>query len=199
MEDIIELLSDCIYEMYSQNHYRDLKELSVIIDNLPALLKHRSYVIRADAYEFIGAYELKQYAKQIREGCSDPNQIARTYAMSTYYELFGRNAIPFLKTFLNARETRVRLEALCLLYIESREGKYLDIITKIVTRKNCNHFNQSVVVSNFEACLNLQEYPEILTLFDKMLLVINKEYGVAKDLRELLKNVRKNSQGRKET
>ncbi len=195
INDIVELLDESVHEIVFHGRYRNLEELPGIVDNLSALLKHHSYVVRADAYEFIAAYQLKQFAEQIREGCSDRNQIARTYAMGAYYDLLGTEAIPLLKRFLSARETRVCLEALCLLYVESREDEYLNRIAKIVTRKNCNVCNQSVVVSNFESLLQLQEYPEILLLFDKMLSMINKKYGLAKDLRKLLKDVRRESQG----
>jgi len=187
MEATIEMLMVTMHDIVFRNRYRDLRDLSVIVENLPVLLKHRSYVVRADAYEFIAAYDLEQFAEAIREGCSDRNPIARTYAIGSYYDLIGKNAVPLLKKLLGSQITRVRLEALCLLYIEEREDGYLNEITRIVTRKNCSDYNQSLVVSEFEAHLHLQEYPEILALFRKMLLVIDEKRGLAQDMRKLLR------------
>jgi len=110
MRAVVAELQQVMGEIIVHGNYREITELSLIVKNLPALLKTRSYLVRADAYDFVAAYHLKQFASALRKECLDRNPIARTWAMGSYYDLLGKDAIPYLSRFADSRQTRVLIK-----------------------------------------------------------------------------------------
>ena len=153
---------------------------------IPKLMKHKSWLIRTEILEIIGTFCLKDYTDLVKKSLEDNNFHVRSYALTAYYDLLKSKAIPRIKKYCNEKNVSVRLTALIIIFIETENDEILERIDKIVTRKNCSYYHQYVVLNTFEDYLDVKTYPEIISLYRKMLQTIPKDYAIAKDLRKRL-------------
>jgi hypothetical protein len=189
---------------------KDWAEVADIIDNatrqdvrdleplMEEFLIHRHWVVRASAVELIGIFRLHQFTKQVKLRLSDANQVVRTYALSAYYDLLGAKALPTIKRALRSKDTRLRVEALALLYIETKDRDAISQLTRLVTRKRGDFWNREVAFHEFEYYLdlkdhptNLKGHPEVLNLLESLLTDTPKEHGLAREIRALLAKCRR--------
>jgi len=157
---------------------------------LPKFLKHRSWLVRSSAVEIVGGYGLSQHIDIIETMFEDKNFVVRTSALCTYFDLRGNRALPRILEYCTHKTSRMRLVALCLVYVITRDVKVLIRIKEIATRNQNGYFyNQGIMFGTFEEYLETENYPEIIELYKKVLEIIPKQRGVAKDYKSRLKEL----------
>ncbi|MHC4741972.1 MAG: hypothetical protein ACYS8Z_08685 [Planctomycetota bacterium] len=162
----------------------DIAELKPLI---PELIRHTSWVVRCDLLEIIQDFSLSEYLDLVKEGLNDRVIIVRGYALEAYYGLLGKKALGVIQEFCKGKNVRLRVTALALCYVETRDEEALGQIERILTRKGCSHYHQYVVYHCFEEHGKSKEWPEIIELYKKILKSVPKSRGIAKDLRKRLK------------
>ena len=182
---------------------KDWGEVSDILDNatcddaealkpiLPELVACRRWLVRASAVDAIGFLGLRQLLDQVKSRLADRNMIVRGYALGAYYDLLGAKALPVIEDFCGAKDVGLRVDALALDYIETRDRDVFDRLRKILVRKRCSYFYRYASLHMLEAYLDIRRHPEIIALFEEILPLIPRSYGLAKDLRKKLKEWKK--------
>jgi hypothetical protein len=165
----------------------DIIELKPFI---PELIENKTWLIRCDVLDVIGRYELSEFIGLVKKSLHDRILHVRDYALMAYYDLLGKKALMTIRKLCKEKNVQLRITALALCYVETRNEDVLRKIRKIVTRKGCIHRHQGCVINCFEHYLNTDDYPEIIELYKDILRSIPKSRGVAKDLRERLKEIR---------
>ncbi|MBN1124643.1 MAG: hypothetical protein JXA82_06525 [Sedimentisphaerales bacterium] len=123
------------------------KEIKKLIPYIPTLLKHKSWLVRSDILDYIGIYELKQFRKLVLQSLKDPNKHVISYGLMAYYELSGKSALPILRRYTASKYMHVRITALCLAFVETRDKQYMEVLRKIVFRKNCKQEHKYIVIN----------------------------------------------------
>lgn len=177
--DLIDILSDV-----TESDIRELKPL------IPELIENKSWVVRCDVLDVIGRYELSEFIGLVKKSMRDRILYVRNYALMTYYDLLGKKALMTIRKLCKEKNVQLKITALALCYVETRNEDVLRKIRKIVTRKGCIYHHQDWVINCFEHYLNTDDYPEIIELYRDILRSIPKSRGVAKQLRKRLKEIR---------
>ncbi len=141
-------------------------DLKAVLGYIPVLLKHRSWIIRSDALDMIGAGRLTQFKNKVSHILkNDKNSDVKSYALMAYYDLEGKKAIHLLESFITSRNIEVKKTAYCLLYIATRRKYILKELEKIVKKWNTipQRLYSSYVI--FDHYMDLKKHPELLDLF----------------------------------
>lgn len=177
--DLSDILSDV-----TESDIRELKPF------IPELIENKGWVVRCDVLDIIGRYELSEFIGLVKKSLHDRILHVRDYALMAYYDLLGKKALRTIRKLCKEKNVQLRITALALCYVETRNEDVLRQIRKIVTRKGCIYYHQSCVINCFEHYLNTGDYPEIIELYRDILRSIPKSRGVAKQLRKRLKEIR---------
>jgi len=174
-EDIIMLLHDVTS--------KDIPSLKKVI---PYLLKNESWVLQAEIIDIIGVYGIRGFENEISMILNDDskNEHLRIYALFALYDLNHKKAHKTLKEYVEDPCVSLRLAAMCLYYIETKDKGLLTKITKIVCRKNCNYLHQFSVIKIFSYYIDTSKNEEIMGLLRKIYLNARSK-GVKKELRSL--------------
>lgn len=178
-DDISDVLDDATVD--------DADDIPALLPRLPALANHKSWVVRASVVGFIGDFKLMKLLGLVRKKLSDPNPIVRSYALGAFYDLRGSKGLRTLNRLLKDKAVTVRLDALCLLFVDTGDKEYLDQIQRVVTRKNCDYHHQYAILHQLGHYLKLENHPEVLSLMRAVRATVDPEKGIAQDLDELLK------------
>ena len=190
-KNIVELLKeaqgwDDIDDILNGAKISDLPLLEPII---PDLIEHRSWVVRTTTLELIGRLCLKKYVNLVRERLDDRIIHVRCYALMSLYDLLKSKSMVDIWKFCEHKNVGIRVTALALAFIETKDPEVLTKLAKIIVRKRCNYLHQSAVFNIFDAYIEFKDYSEIVKLYKEMLKVIPKTYGIAKDLKKSLKQL----------
>ena len=164
----------------------DIKELKPFI---PGLIESKSWVVRCDVLNITGSYELSEFIDLVKKSMHDRILHVRDYALMAYYDLLGKKALRTIRKLCKEKNVQLRITALALCYVETRNEDVLRQIRTIVTRKGCIYRHQYCVINCFEHYLNTNDFPEIIELYKEILRSIPRSRGVAKDLRKRLKEI----------
>jgi len=166
------------------------------VEQLEPLTKHflanRHWIVRASAVEMVGVLRLHQFAREVKLRLSDPNSDVRSYALMAYYDLLGARALPVIKEFAGVKDTRLRVTALVLLYVQTQDKETLARLGRLLTRKRCRYDNRYVALNEFDYYLDLKKHPEVVSLLERILQSTPRSYGLAKDIRRVLRGERLN-------
>ena len=169
------------------------KEISLILNYIPDLLEHPSWIIKTDTLEIIASACLKQFKKKVLSVLEkEKYYITRKIALGTFHELAGKKAIPILQKYTKDRYRIVRLCAYCRLYLTLRKKCILEQITEIVLKEDCGIWDRYYVYNFMTNCFDVERKPEILLLIKEMLKQLDPSTGLAKDIRSFLKRISKN-------
>jgi len=172
-----------ISEILDEAKNEDIRALAPI---LPRFLKHRSFVVRASALDVIGAFDLRRYIKKVEHMLDDKNPTVQSYALSAYYDLRGKKALARIRKFCTHGTVCLRVSALALVYVATKDGESLEKLTKILMRRRGNGQNQFVAIHNFEYYLQVENHPEIIRLYKKIFDIVPDHLGLAKYLKKRL-------------
>ena len=140
-------------------------DAKIISRSLPILLEHPSWVLRASALDYVGYCELVEFLPQVKKSLKDQIINVRMYALGAYYDLLKKKAMPVLKRESKSPVSKLKVNALSLLFIETQDMAVLGKISDIIKRKNCRQDNQFVVYNNFDYYLEIESFPEIIEIF----------------------------------
>lgn len=162
---------------------KDIPSLKKVI---PFLLKSESWVLQADIIDIIGVYGIRGFEDEISMVLTDEsrNEHLRFYALRSLYDLNHKKSHKILKEYLEDPCVSLRLAAMCLYYIETKDKGVLTKITQIVCRKNCNYLHQVSVIRIFSNYIDTSKNEEIVGLFLKICSNARNKV-VEKELREL--------------
>lgn len=167
------------------------EDIPVLAPMLPQYLKHRNWVVRSSAVQIVGGFGLSQHMVRVETMFKDKNPVVQSSALCTYFELQGNRALPRIRKYCTHKNVRMRLVALCLAYVINRDVEVFVRIKEIATRKRGYYFfNQSIMLSTFEDYLQTETYPEIIELYKKVLKILPKHTGAAKDFKKRLKEMK---------
>lgn len=161
----------------------DVEQLKPLMKHL---LAHRNWLVRASAVEVVGVFRLHQFASEVKLRLSDPNSNVRSYALMACYDLLGARALPVIKEFARVKDTRLRVTALVLLYVQTQDEDALAQLGRLLTRKRCRYDNRYVALNQFDYYLDLKKHPEVVSLLERILQSTSRSYGLAKDIRRVL-------------
>ncbi len=170
----------------------DVEQLKQLKPLMKHLLAHRRWIVRASAVEVVGVFRLRQFAREVKLRLSDPSSDVRSYALMAYYDLFGARALPVIKDFAGVKDTRLRVTALVLLYVQTQDKDALARLSRLLTRKRCRYDNQYVALNEFDYYLDLKKHPDVVSLLERILQSTPRSYGLAKDIRRVLRGERIN-------
>lgn len=173
-------VSDILDEASSEN-------IQVLKPELPRLMEHRDWVIRASAVERVGAFELIEFVRQVRARLKDRNVHVRSYALMAYYDLLGEKALPVIREHCQDSSVHVRVTALALCYVASEDEAVLRSLERIVLRRNCHYRHRGAMLNILDHYLDIPTYPELIDLFKAILQVAPKWHGVSKDIARKLR------------
>jgi HEAT repeat protein len=165
----------------------DADDIPAMLPRLRDLANHKAWVVRASVMDFIGAFKLVELLKVVRKKLADANPFVRSYALGAFYDLRGSKGLRTLNRLLKDKAVTVRLDALCLLFVDTGDKEYLDQIQRVVTRKNCDYHHQYAILHQLGHYLKLENHPEVLSLMRAVRATVDPEKGIAQDLDELLK------------
>lgn len=175
---------------------KDWAVLSLILDEaskdevrlldpvIPELLVHPSWIVRASALELVGTFRLRKFLNLVKAHLEDMVIIVRDYALTAYYDLLGDDSLPVIEKFCGARDIGLRVTALVIYYVETRNKDVLNTLTKIITRKNCNNIHRHIALNTFTCYLDIRHHPEIMHLFQAVLENLPRTSALYKDLME---------------
>jgi hypothetical protein len=107
--------------------------------------------------------------------------IVRTDALDSYYLIEGEAAVETIRAMCVDRDVRMRVAALCLLYVECHEEGALRTLRRILARKRCLYHHQYVALHTFEDHEMLGD-PAVRELLTAVRAKVRPEMGIAKDL-----------------
>ena len=157
---------------------------------LPELLQHPKWVVRCDALNVIGDFQLGEFKHSVKKAIHDRNRGVRSYALGAYYDLLGQAALDEIRKASQDKDVHVRVHALCLLFVETTEDDALDQIARIVVRKRCSYYHQYCVLHVLTYYLQVEAYPQVIDLFKRMRAKTPTWSGIRKDLNLTLKQCR---------
>lgn len=164
------------------------KEIESIFSYIPVLLKHRSWIIRADTLDMIGRGKLHQFEKSVLNILeNDKNPHVKSYALMAYYDLEGKKAIRILEQYSNSRSIYVKKTSLSLLYVATRRKCVLEELEKIVTRKDIVPNGYYSIYNTLCYYMKLEKHLELLKLFEAIIRNFKYAWQKDKDLIELIK------------
>lgn len=170
----------------------DDSNINEIVDLIPELLTHKSWLIRSDTLDLISDFKLKQFIPNVFEALyNDKNLIVVRDALIAVFDFNRKNALPIVKEHTTHEATSIRLVAWSLLYLESERVEYLEKASKILLRRNCNYLLRYAFFHMMTDYLDVKEHPDVISLLKKVLAATNPEYGVAKDIAKFLREIYK--------
>lgn len=173
---------------------KDWAELSEVLDEaggedicalkpeIPKLLVHRNWVVRASAVELVGEFKLREFLDQIVARLDDRNAHVKSYALMAYFDLLGRAAVPLIRTHCEGGPVSVRAAALVLCYVATKENAYLGSLERIVLRKNCDYHHRYAVFHIFDYYLDITADPEVRAIFEAIVRIAPPWHGVSRDI-----------------
>ena len=171
----------------------DIQKLKPLI---PDLIENKYWIVRCDILEIIGSFELSEFLDLVQKRLRDRTILVRLYALTAYYDLLKGKALRVIRQFTQDKHVNLRLAALILCYVETRDEEVLRQIRRIVTRKDCDYHHQYVFLHSCEDYLDTSKCPEIIQIYRDILRSIPKSRGVAKDIGKRLKEIRALKMGR---
>ncbi len=158
--------------------------LEEVLPAIPALAKHWDWVVRAELAELIGRFYLHDYLGVIKKLLKDRNRHVVAYALMSYYDLLQSKALPVIRKLCTDMDQKVsvRVTALCLAYIETRDPSFIRSLEKIVTRRNCRYYHQYAVLNIFTSFIEPLDDPILLSLLQKIRQKVRDDLGIAKDI-----------------
>jgi len=173
-----------IFDEINEWNYKEL------IPSIPELSRNSYWVIRCDVLDIIGCYKLTEFLNIVKKGLRDRIIIVRGYALSSYYDLLGKKALPMIRKFCKEKNMRLRLSGLTLYYIETEDEETLKKIRKIVMRKGSwNRYYIYNIFNEFESYMHTEKRPEIIQLYEDLLKHIPKSFGISKDIKKRLDEI----------
>jgi len=168
----------------------DESNVNEIIDLLPELLDHKSWIVRTDALEIIGEFKLGQFTSNVLDVLKkERNPIVIGNALTALFDIDrGKSTQILLNEYIEHKVVRVRLCALSLLYVKFQKTEYLEQIAKILLRSNCNYLHKAVFFHIMTDYLNVKKYPDVITLLRSVLHATDPSLGISKDIDEFLRS-----------
>jgi hypothetical protein len=90
------------------------------------------------------------------------------------------------------KDTRLRVTALVLLYVQTQDEDALAQLGRLLTRKRCRYDNRWAALSAFDYYLDLKKHPEVVSLLESLLESTPRSHGLAEDIRQVLGRYRIN-------
>ena len=159
---------------------KDIPSLKKVV---PYLLKNKFWLVQAEIIDIIGVYGIRGFENEISIILNDEsrNETVRVYALFALYDLNHKKLHKTLTEYLEDPCVSLRLAAMCLYYIGTKDRGLLTKITKIVCRKNCNYLHQMSVIGIFSYYIDISKNKEIMSLFQKIYLNARSK-GIKKEL-----------------
>jgi len=157
-------------------------DLPAFIEAVPELVRHESALIRAETIEMIGVFGLRIFSDFVRGALADAHADVKAYALTSWYELMGRKAMPEIQSLTQDADEQVRAVALAVTFVETEDMAVLEEIRRLVTAEGCDYHVQYAVLHTWEHYLDLNTYPEVLDCLTAMRTSVCEESGIAQDL-----------------
>lgn len=175
-----DLLNDYLGDVDSDN-------IQYVIPYLSQLVAHKSWVIRVDAIELIEDFNLVNHVGIVKDLLQDRNKCVVSAALMCLYSLLGDKSEDIISCYIESKVVRIRLVAILLQYLIAPQKRLFEEMTRILTRKNCDYYNQYVVLHFFEdKRLILGKYPEFVDLLRMVKSCVSSKTGIFKDLSKFL-------------
>jgi hypothetical protein len=163
------------------------RDMKAIQRTLPELIAHRNWLVRASAVETAGTFRQKKFVDLVEARLRDTNKIVRSYALQAYYDLRGIRSLPTLKNFSGDKDVRLRVTALALCYVATRDESFLRTLERILLRQYCRYYDRYAALNVLDYYLDISTDPNVIEMFRSILKVTAKSLGLAKDLKKKLK------------
>lgn len=157
-------------------------EVRLLDPVIPELLVHPAWIVRASALDLVGTFRLRKFLNLVKAHLEDSVINVRDYALTAYYDLLGADSLPVIEKFCGARDIGLRVTALVIYYVETRNKDVLNTLTKIITRKNCNNIHRYIALNTFKCYLDIRHHPEIMHFFQAVLENLPRTGSFYKDL-----------------
>ena len=165
----------------------DQSNVDEIVDFLPELLVHKYWIVRSDALEIIGDFELGQFTSNVLDVLKkERNSIVIGDALTALFDIDRTKSVQILSGYIKHKVVSVRLCTISLLYVEFQKVEYLEQITKILLRSNCNYLHKYVFFHTMTHYLNVKNNPDVMALLKSVLRATDPRLGVSKDIKKFL-------------
>jgi hypothetical protein len=162
-------------------------DMKAIQRTLPELIAHHNWLIRASAVETVGTFRRKKFVDLVEARLRDTNKIVRSYALQAYYDLRGIKSLPTLKNFSGDKDVHLRVTALALCYVATRDESFLRTLERILLRRYCRYHDRYAALNVLDYYLDISTDPDVIEMFRSILKVTPKSLGLAKDITKKLK------------
>jgi hypothetical protein len=131
---------------------------------IPKLIEHKSESIRSKTMDIIGRFKLIEFFDLVEKRMHDNIEWVQSNAFITFYELLGKKASPTLRKVLKSENLNLKLTAMSLYYVETRNKDIFNEIKEIITPRDCKDDYPRLVKDIFEHFPTTNEWPEIIQL-----------------------------------
>jgi hypothetical protein len=174
-------------ELFSYLRNINADSISEIRALIPTLYENNSDDIKHELIDIIGDYELIEYLDLVKSEIKDPTSFnISSAAMVSLYDLKGAEAFEYIKLNCKFENVKEILKFKCLEFIEFETEDSLNEIKSIVLSPDCDYVLQYNVLHIFQRYLNIHSCEKLIEKFRGILHVSKPEYGIYRDIQELL-------------
>jgi hypothetical protein len=94
--------------------------------------------------------------------------------------------LPTLRGFCGDKIVGIRVTALALCYVATRDKSFLDTLARILLRKYCKYHDRYVALHTLDYYLSISADDGVATMFKSILKATPRAQGLAKDIKKRL-------------
>ena len=170
----------------------DIKKLKPLI---PELLEHRHFLVRTSAVELIEDFNLRSLTHLAQARLADRNALVRSYALMAYSRVAGAKALSEIAKGADDKDVGVRVTALVLSYVKTRDKNALEKLRKTLRRKTCRDSYRESTLRMFDLYMKGKPGVLVVKLYEEILPLISA-CGVLEDMRGILNAWKQPPKGR---
>jgi len=158
---------------------------------LQEMLASESILEVADAADYIGAKKLLEFKILIEQGIHHRSPVVSSYSMMAMFDLVGNKVLPQILPLCNRRDLGVKLTALAIAFIVSRQDKYIREIRRLTIRPSADYRDQYLVIHVFDYYSLISKSPMVVKYLHELRRIVPPDSGLAIDLRRMLSRSRR--------